>query len=527
MMKKNRISALVFLAFLASLFAFPLLVTSNNAPSIIANSEDDDVDGIIESRNFNNRASIGQFQLLESDGTTAISNNAQIDPQTTYRVKLTLNDPDTIRDLESLEVRFFNSSVSGTGVTPGQLTVDFDSATTTGDDGQEFVVKWTTTGDNVQDDFQIVESNSNHTWSLTSVSTPQSNQLNNTSFTFEFDFEVSKVAPYYQDAGVAWYFGAVIDDGRISLEDGSDEKINQESISLSALTASAVAGNAYDVNGASYWRVNWYGEISIADTSVNWSNLPAGVTFGAVSANASIGGIQLIANGQYDTQIRSKQAHWNAIMTADLAEVVFENFTTTDFGNFRREYNLSAAALKQAPYNFDIPDNLNDISTNDTPSALATLPYEVINIVADLVGSGAWQNFEYNLQAPLEGVNTTGATMITSSAAFSELLGTTETNMNEFQAFAIGFITYGAISESGVKVTVDGTDYYLVASSGSYNDNSVPFHSFGDEEGDISKAKTDEAGDSSHLDLYIALSRIYQNARYEGVLQLKITDPLN
>lgn len=523
-MKKNHFSALLFLAFLASLFAFPLVMMSEDVPNIVASDEDDDdVDGIIESQNFNNRATVGQFQLLYTSGS-AVENFAQIDPQTTYKVELTVNDPDTVRDLESLEVRFFNSSVSGTSVTPGEVTTDFNAATQTGTDGQEFVVKWTADGsDSTVEPFVLKTDGNPNTWTMTSVSTPTSNDMNDTSFKFEFEFQISKVAPYFADQSVVWYFGAIIEDGRISLDDNASET----PISLSALTASAVEGNAYDLNGASSWKVNWYGEISVSDTAISWTNLPAGVTFGAAVANTSIGGIKLLSNGQYDSQIRNKQAHWNAIMTTTLAETVFERFDSTDFGNFRSSYNASAAALQDAPYNFDIPLSLNDIDTNNTYAALNTLPYEVINIIADQVGNiGNWANFEYNLQNPFAGVNTTGATMIATSSEFDDLLDTDDSS-GEYQAFAIGFVTYGAISQGGVQVTVDGNEYYLVATSDTYNNNAVPFHSFSDEDGQITKLKTNESGDEAHLDLYIALSRIYQNARYEGVLQLKIANPLS
>ena len=523
-MKRRNISALVFLAFLASLFAFPLIMLSEETPAVvIASDEDDDVDGVIESRNFNNRASIAQFQLKYASGS-AVQNFDQIDPQTTYRVELTVNEPDTIRDLKSLEVRFFNSSVSGTSVTPGEVSADFNNADSIGMDGQEFVVKWTADGsDSTVDTFELITNSATYTWSLNSIDTPELNDMNKTSHTFIFDFQISKVAPYFKDLSTVWYFGAIIEDGRISLE--SEEQANEEPVTLTALTASATQTNtgAYDVNGASSWKVNWYGEIGVGDPQIEWSNLPAGVTFGAAVANTSITSISLLSNGQYDSQIRNKQAHWNAIMTTELAEIVFEGFTETDFGNFRSEYNASVGALQADPYNFDIPDELSTV--NNTFAALNGLPYEVINILASLVNRDGWLNFSYNLQAPETGVNTTGATMVADSTGFEDLLDD-DITLGEYQAFAIGFITYGAISQAGVEVTVDGTNYYLVATSDGYNDD-TPFHSFADEDGAITKAKTDEDGDNAHLDLYIALSRIYQNARYEGVLQLKITDPLN
>lgn len=515
MMKKNQVSLAIFLGFLFVLFAFPLVLMRGES-TVIASDGDDDVDGVLTSQNFNNEASFTDFDLSAVSGGATVNSNEQLIPQETYEIMIEVSDPDTIRDLRSLEVRFYNSEVTTDGVTPSVVSSDFNSATSVGIDGQEYVVKWerNTSG------FSLVSPAGTHTWSLTSIAVPTTEtELNRTSFQFKFEMTISKVAPETPDesSSLRWYVGSIVKDGWNSLTDNGTT--DDPTTTAEALTLSS----GYSASSASYWKMAWYGEISVADSSISWLDLPAGVTFGSINFNVStsIGGINFISNGNYDSQIRNKYSHWDAVMTQDLANDLFVDFDAGDFSLFNDAYALSYSALQAEPLNFKLPT----LVTINTPSALVGIPFEVINIIAQRLtsagGARSWTNYEVLLPESIEGANLTGANIVTNNAILTEMFGTDDQALSYHQHFAIAYKNPGYVVSSVVTATAISDSYYLIGS-----ESNTEWRSFQDEDKVfLHTDKPNENGHSSHLDLYIALSPIYQNARYEGTIQLKITDP--
>lgn len=500
--------------FVTVLLASVVLISYDRAFSPLAAADgDDEVDGVLTSQNFNNAASFTDFILVTASGFTGIVTDTAITPQQSYTAKLTINDPDDIRDLRSVEIRFYNSTtLSGT---PSAVEPDFNSATATNVSGQELVIRW----NYGEDGFTMITpsgvGSDDLTWVLSDSSTPTGSALLDTSYEFTFTFEPSKVAQESSDGNLRWFFGAIIQDGRISLDE--NERTDQNPTTTGA---GLRVGEGYNADAMpSYWKMNWYGEISVNTSQVTWTDLPAGITFGAISKSVTtISGITYIANGDYDSQITADKDNWQAVMTASLAAVLFDGFTTSDFDNFEEKYKENYATYAGLFYMPETGGTARDIGAI---ADMVGIPYAVINDVSTQINTGNFNGFSILLPLSIEGVNQTGAAMVVvtntgTDVNYADLIdGTTDEKDHQF--FAISYKDAG--QSVGVQnASLGGETWYLVGAG------SNQWRSFNDEAGAILNTRSYEVGQTGDLALYIHLSDIFQNAEYRGEFQLKIVN---
>jgi hypothetical protein len=344
----------------------------------------DDVDGQLTSQNFNNRASVTNFGLEDSAG--GVNPGSDLTPSQSYTVSIEVSDPDTIADLNSFEIRFFY--FEGSPSTPGALSSAFNGAQKTDATGNALVMEWNVTTQAMN----IVSEGAVFTWEILNSTVPAIN-LNATEFTFEVEFRISKVAQESDPASLKWYFGTIINDGKLSLVSGSDP-IDVVDFGLVVTTGSSIT------EAPSGWNMSWYGEVVVSPgTSIAWDDVPSGVTFGGENSNQTLSGINFISNGNYNTNIKST-ATWEAVITEDLAESVFSGFTSDDITALINGYNA-------------LFTNANLVGT--TEAAFVGVTFDNVNQAANSISDSAvtWAGFQVLLPQSSPSANLTGASLVT------------------------------------------------------------------------------------------------------------------
>lgn len=488
-MKRNMLNK--FLIAGALMLASMIALQSMTVIAEGGDTDDDEVDGQLTSQNYNNRAFISEFDLRDSSDGQVVAETHSLTPTESYTVQITVSDPDTIADLNSLEVRFFYSEVdlASESLTPSSFQGDFeaDRSKSVDDSGNAFVVSWND-GDSVFSISNGALSSADYTWSLDNSTVPNESNDNDTEFTFEFDFTISKVANH-SVGHLKWYFGTIINDGNVSLTSGSDSDIVDFSLKqgeFSDMSSETPSG----------WEMDFYGEIIVSQSAIAWNDVAAGETFTDSNSNSNLSNTKYISNGKYHSEIRSS-AIWEAVLTADqlenLESTLFSGFTEDDFADFAAEY------VKQLS-----PGAISSATTATTASALAGLTYGQFNQVALKIAnetpSGVWSGVAILLPQSSESANLTGASIVTDgsidSAGFTEqffMIGYDDEDITPPEKYATN---YGLV----------GTDYRRFKSES--NDQN----------------KTNEAGDTVDVTLYLHLSSVFQNARYEGVISLQIVN---
>jgi len=518
-MRKIFILSTFVLVMFSSLVVTDLLANTSDNP-------DDTVDGVLTTQNFNNEALITNFDMVKGDGSAFDGSAVAMDPFTEYQMKVTVLDPDTIRDLRSVELRFYYETVTDSALFVTNFG-DHQSSRPTGLNGTAFTVRWENPVDGTpESNFSIVSSSgitlTDITWDLieaTSAVPQTSAQLNRTTFEFIVHFKVSKVATFSTNS---WYVGAIIEDGRVSLDNtlrGTQDP-NTVYPALKEGTTQIEADNSdtsFDLSThATAFDMNFYGEIvKPANTvSVEWDNVPAGVTFGAVEAKSLIEGIIFISNGKYETQIKSSE-DWNAMMTSSLADTLFSLVTTSEWDAFDSALTtIGLAPLGQGNLNLQGFKNLN-------------LTFAEVNTVA--IAASSTNNFWDTFMGPNDTLgillpessptaNRTGAKLIqdatnVSNTAFQDING-----LEQYFAIAYTLVDSNDSSVTTIQSATSSGDYdsyYLIGHS---NFRSIQ------EESSFDRNQTLESGHDVDFALYLALSGIFQNARYQGTLTLKIVN---
>lgn len=435
-------------------------------------TDDDEVDGELTSQNYNNRASVIDFDLADSSNSTTVDSGTSLDPNTSYTAQVTIKDPDTIRDLNSVKFYFYYQDIESPS-TPGALTLT--QSAVTDDTGSQFVVEWNTTTNAIQ----VVSSGAINTWDLVSNTVPSSTDFDGTDFIFEFEFKISKVATETSDAN--WFFGTVISDGAESLESGvDDELIVDKGLLLS--TGSSIT------NPPSKWSMNFYGEIELTQSNVSWSGVAAGADFDETNSEATLSGTTYIANGAYSTRIKSS-ALWNAMITEENVNQLISGFSNTAIDAFTEQYN-------------------NDFSSTPTTTTgaitdLVGIPYHEANQVIEEIDGDhdTWEEIEFLLPESSEGSNLIGASLVTGSS----VINGAETKE---QFFMIGY---------------DSNELNLPNTEGNFELVGTEFRQFVPN-GSPTQSHTLEAGDMEALNLHLYLSEVFQNAQYKGTLTIQITN---
>jgi len=295
------------LTLLLVLVAFIALQTKDKFANDL---ESDEVfDGVLSTENFNNLAEFDHFDITAYDGSIygpSLELGESLIPRQQYKIQLTILDQDTIADLESLEIRLWNSSDSNL----------YENLNEVGTNGKTFVVKWTA----ITNTFTLVTqegiTSADMSWELIGFHVPLESDLTEKSFTFEVEFIISKVAP--RSTLTEWHVGAKIEDGRVSVEEA--EKIN-------VITETEVTKLSQDLSLENGFNMAFYGEVILPEQSqFVWEGANAGTRF-SDNISDSISNIVFISNDTYESQIKSSEI-WDAVLTQEIIDSML--ITPTD-----------------------------------------------------------------------------------------------------------------------------------------------------------------------------------------------------
>lgn len=287
------------LTLLLMLVAFIFLQTNDRYAHEL---ESDEVfDGVLSTENFNNLAEFDYFDITAYDGSVygpSLELGGTLIPRQQYKIQLTILDQDTIADLESLEIRLWNSSDSNL----------YENLSEVGINGKAFVVKWTA----VSNAFTLITqegiTSADMSWELIGFHVPLESDLAEKSFTFEFEFIISKVAP--RSISTEWHVGAKIEDGHVSVEEA--EKIN-------VVTEVEETKLRQDLSLENGFNMAFYGEVILPEQSqFVWEGANAGTRF-SDHITDSISNIIFISNDTYESQIKSSEI-WDAVLTQEVID---------------------------------------------------------------------------------------------------------------------------------------------------------------------------------------------------------------
>jgi hypothetical protein len=400
------------------------------------------IDGVFSTKNFNNLAEFSNFDIFAYDGTTygtPLESGETLIPLQQYKLALTIVDQDTIADLESVEIRFWYSGSTET----------FDSNTHIDMSGNSFVIKWIALT-NILSVVSLEGMLEETSWQLISSKTPELTELNEISYTFEVEFVISKVAP--RSTLTQWHVGAIIEDGRMSVEES--EKMNVETQTIvSKLNIASTLESGFNMA--------FYGEVILPEQAqFMWEDVSAGTRF-SDDMSQTLTSITFISNDTYQSQIKSSEI-WDAVLTQEQIDRI--GLTPTDEIAIMLSLNV---------------DSLVGVTYHDFNVAMeaSILIYDSVYLPG------------------IEGDNLTGA-----------MLSTLETFLDdEKQMFSIGFSDFEAS---------DGLGHTHMLSTFTTFETVV----------DASRERSNELGKIVTLILTLALSDYFQNARYEGVLTINITN---
>jgi len=473
---KKRFLQFSFIAVLA------LFITMVSLQGIsITASTDGEIDGELTSSNYNNRASVTGFTLLDSEGQV---NDAEVlNPNTSVTAQVTISDPDSIADLNSVKFYFYYDETSHT--TAGGLNLNLSAVTDA--TGSQFVAEWTRDSEAIS----VVSGGATFTWLLNSFTAPSiTADYEGTDFTFEINFRISKVAPFTQVDD--WFFGTVINDGRESLDSTSDP--------LDVIDKALLIGTGSTEGDPSSFDMAFYGEIDLSQTNISWSGVRAGDDFSNTpTSSAVLSQTKYISNNNFQTNIKSSEV-WNAVITEEKVIEVLSGTAvdgdSTAITNFISQYNSS--------FNPDLNDSGSG-SINDLIGATYADANTVINAISGT--SVSWASIQFLLPQPSDDANLVGATLITAANVIDES-GFTE------QFFMIGYDDQD-LSLSN-EIDVGGNDYGLLGTGTDWR-RFLP-------DSNNSQSATEENGVTNDLTLYLYLSSVFQNAQYSGTISLQITN---
>ena len=205
----------------------------------------------------NNPPSMTYVKLYNSGGSAEVT---AMTPQTAYDVKVKVADTDGKADLTTIVVKIWYDANGGTP-TEGEFTAAAANTQTCA------IITWTESGGTF-----AIQPAASTTWALGSCIAPA-----DLTGEFQFKFTVGKVAT--ETTGSAnWQIAAKVTDD-------------------SSQTAFGYDGDTA-TNG-----MNWYGEITVGNSTVNWGTVALGSDF---SANSKTGiSVTYICNGNYTQQAKS------------------------------------------------------------------------------------------------------------------------------------------------------------------------------------------------------------------------------
>jgi len=207
-----------------------------------------------------------------SNGAPTVDNvfisSTTLSPGSTYNITVTVSDTNTLDDEDNITVYLYYDA-DGTYADP---------TTASADNNTFAILKWTKTGDV----YGMDAAHGTSSWGLTGTSP---SPMTPSTGSWVFHITVSKVAQ--ETTSGEWHINAHVNDGTTEAE-----------------------GHNADGNHA---LVNWYGEITVATSAINWGAMATG-TDNTQSAAISA---TYVANGTYDQQA-SASATWTGPATIAL-----------------------------------------------------------------------------------------------------------------------------------------------------------------------------------------------------------------
>ena len=217
----------------------------------------------------NSNPTVDAVGIYETNHSTAVTT---MTPQTEHAVKVTVTDNDTLNDLSTIKVTIFYDSDGDND--PADVPASGDT--------QNAAILTCTVG--ATPSWQIDPSAST-TWQLVTANCVQPTLTNSTG-DFWFHFKPGKVATKALD----WDAYAVADDG------------------------GGTPGTLYDSSG---YDMNWYGEITVNTSGVDWGNVGLGSGFTDDTTNRVNASVTYICNGNYNKQIKASSP-WGTSPTVAL-----------------------------------------------------------------------------------------------------------------------------------------------------------------------------------------------------------------
>ena len=347
-----------FISFTLTLLTLMLIISSAEGRMVEATSQD--ADGSFNTVGFNNAPQVLRFQGPLAQGTGALT------PQQVYTVLIEVEDRDGIRDLESLELRFYYAATGG-GIEPNSLEeVEdiFASNDRISPSGEALVMRWENNGgawespettvrpDNPMSGFQMVVEDASGsllndgsgrrfggvthasvTWEIVNSTVPaigaNPGVIEGTTFVFEVSFRISKVAP--ETNFTLWRLGTLIKDARTIITFDEDQ-LNDGFSSFPTLKTSNVnplpQNDSLSPTNADAYSMNFYAEIDLAqDMIADWNDpaydntIQPAIVF-ADDNHVSLPGIQYISNSTFTRQIQT-DPQWSATRSATVGEETY------------------------------------------------------------------------------------------------------------------------------------------------------------------------------------------------------------
>lgn len=316
-------SMIMFIAIMLGMSA--LLNTLLQDQIILANPDDDTVDGEFRSEGYNNpvsltkflledRTEVGQINEVVDESTSPVSITTEVAvarpiesyeyliPQQEYTIEFDIHDRDTFQDVESVEVRLFYN-VSGSGLTNGAVVASTDATPETGTGA---VIKWQR---GVHSNaFFVHNTSSAVSWDVLASTAPAVN-VTSESVTFEFTFKFSKVSTQSND--LEWHIGFNIIDS-----------LTATGITESNLFSSVGMSDTDPANATpASFNMAFYGEVELpSGQSLDWGALKPGSDFAENKANT--GDITFISNGPFESQIAATSLWQATNASIDVADAV-------------------------------------------------------------------------------------------------------------------------------------------------------------------------------------------------------------
>lgn len=262
------------------------LIVLNSYQVFDVNANDNDtIDGEFQSSGYNNPTELTNFVFDTTPSATTIDDGSSLDPQSSYYFKLELLDYDGLKDIDSVQIVFYNNEHA------------FPEAPSTGTDGKYAVFEWnrndvfTSPGSMAlsQTDGALTISNtlSGISWEVINSTAPSiATDDNLTEAAFEVSFKISKIA---EQGTNNWQFGYIIKDGLENLQ-----------APYNTVSSSGIQESSSNPDGGIHtFDMAWYGEIEVPTTGISWTAINPGMDFDDPNSVQTTSAVNYISNGDY------------------------------------------------------------------------------------------------------------------------------------------------------------------------------------------------------------------------------------